>query len=76
MADDLLEQVTLAGTDVKHPVTRSYELTATQIKRIQTRAVRSFYLRPSYVTRTLRSIDSPIKLWNYARRGLSVIANP
>ena len=74
--EGLLGEEQLTGRNVKQAVARSYALTAADLKKIQTRAMRSFYLRPSYVARTLRSIDSPVKLWNYARRGLQVLTHP
>lgn len=74
--EGLLGEEQLTGRNVKQAVARSYALTAADLKRIQTRALRSFYLRPSYLARTLRSIDSPVKLWNYARRGIQVLTHP
>ena len=55
------------------PTIRSHELTKEQIFKLHKQAVRKFYLRPSYIFKTLLKIKSKNELKNYIKAGLKIL---
>jgi radical SAM superfamily enzyme YgiQ (UPF0313 family) len=54
------------------PVFSTPTLSAEEVARFRKRAIRRFYLRPSYILRRLRRLNSLEELRNHARNGLSL----
>ena len=63
----------LTGHDFARPVTRTDHLTAQQLLELRRKAISRFYLRPSYILRTLRKTRSPRILFNYLRYGKGLL---
>lgn len=59
----------------KTNVFRSTELDVNELAKLRKKALRSFYLRPSYIIRTMSAVKSPKVMWNYVRKGLGFIVN-
>ena len=55
------------------PVINTQALTAEEVYEFRNRAVRSFYLRPTYVWRRLRRIQSVVELQNHVFNGASLM---
>ena len=55
------------------PAFSTDELTAEQVQRFRQRAIRSFYLRPSYLARRVRRMGSLVELQNHLGNGLSLV---
>jgi len=54
------------------PVFSTDQLAASEVERFRRRAIRSFYLRPSYLARRLRRVASLVELQNHLGNGLSL----
>ncbi|HZN55853.1 MAG TPA: B12-binding domain-containing radical SAM protein [Candidatus Polarisedimenticolaceae bacterium] len=54
------------------PVFSTDQLAAADVERFRRRAIRSFYLRPSYLARRLRRVASLVELQNHLGNGLSL----
>ena len=54
------------------PVFSTDQLAAEEVERFRRRAIRSFYLRPSYLARRLRRVGSFVELQNHLGNGLSL----
>ncbi len=72
--EGLFERGSLQGTDVMTSPVRTHHLTTARLHELRIAALRRYYLRPSYVAKTLRHIRSPRMLANYARQGLRVLS--
>ena len=54
------------------PVFSTVELAAEDVERFRRKAIRTFYLRPSYLARRLRRLGSLVELQNHLGNGLSL----
>lgn len=63
------------GESYKTNVFRSTGLGVADLAKLRKKALRSFYLRPSYIIRTISAVKSPKVMWNYMRKGLEFILN-
>jgi radical SAM superfamily enzyme YgiQ (UPF0313 family) len=54
------------------PVFSTEQLAAEEVERFRRKAIRSFYLRPSYLARRLRRVGSFVELQNHLGNGLSL----
>lgn len=72
-ADNLFDSNELAGHDVTRPVVRTRYLSTQDLLKLKRKGILRFYLRPSYVLRTLASIRSPKVLVNYGTKGFNMI---
>lgn len=70
---DLVEPGRLIGQDVMTSPVRTLHLDNARLMALRRRAVRKYYLRPAYILRTLRRVESPMVLLNYLRKGLNVL---
>lgn len=72
--EGLFARDSLQGTDVMTSPVRTRHLTAARLHELRIAALRRYYLRPSYVAKTLRHIRSPRMFANYVRQGLRVLS--
>lgn len=77
---DMLEQGLIQDSDDavldssrSLPVFSTEELSAEEVQRFRQRAIRSFYLRPSYIARRLKRLGSWVELQNHLGNGVSLI---
>lgn len=70
---NLFTEEDLSRGDYARPIVRTVELSTEDLISLRRKAILSFYLRPSYVLRTLRDIQSPIELKNYLKAGLRLL---
>lgn len=54
------------------PVFSTRELAAVEVERFRRKAIRAFYMRPSYLARRLRRVGSLVELQNHLGNGLSL----
>jgi hypothetical protein len=54
------------------PVFSTDQLAAREVESFRRKAIRSFYLRPSYLARRLRRVGSLVELQNHLGNGLSL----
>jgi radical SAM superfamily enzyme YgiQ (UPF0313 family) len=69
----LFEGDRVHGSDVMASPIRTLHLSTARLHELRRRAIRRYYLRPSYVIRTLRKIESPAVFGNYVRKGLKLL---
>ncbi|MCG3175920.1 MAG: Anaerobic magnesium-protoporphyrin IX monomethyl ester cyclase [Candidatus Omnitrophica bacterium] len=69
----LFEEKDLPNGDYARPIVRTLDLSTEELVKLRHKALLSFYLRPSYIARTLGEIRSPRILLNYIRSGLRLI---
>ena len=71
----LFEEKDLPNGDYARPIVRTLSLSTRELIALRHKALLSFYLRPSFVFRTLGGIRSPRVLGNYIRSGVRLIRN-
>ena len=69
----LFNDADLVSGDYARPIARTVELSSRELARLRRKALLSFYLRPSYVVRTLAGIRSPRVFANYLRAGVRLL---
>lgn len=72
---NLFTEEDLSRGDYARPIVRTVELSTEDLIRLRRRAILSFYLRPSYVVRTLAALQSPTELKNYLKAGFRLLKN-
>ncbi|HTM68083.1 MAG TPA: radical SAM protein [Candidatus Binatia bacterium] len=72
--EGLFEPARLHGADVMTSPARTRTLSSGRLHELRLAALRRYYLRPSRILRTLRHVDSPAMLMNYARKGMRVLS--
>lgn len=55
------------------PVFSTRELTAEEVQRFRQKAIRAFYLRPSYIAKRVRRMGSLVELQNHLGNGISLL---
>jgi hypothetical protein len=70
---DREQQIEIAG-DASYPVWETPDLSRAEIWRYRSRALRRFYLRPSYILRQLLHTRTPYQLYTFTREGVSMLA--
>jgi radical SAM superfamily enzyme YgiQ (UPF0313 family) len=63
----------LSKGDYARPIVRTLSLSTEELIRLRKKALLGFYLRPSYVFRTLKDVRSPRVLFNYLRSGIRLV---
>ncbi|MDP2939819.1 MAG: radical SAM protein [Candidatus Omnitrophota bacterium] len=71
--ENLFNEKDLHGYDYAKPLIRTKYLTTKELINLRRWALLSFYLRPSYIARTLLSIRSPKILFSYITSGIQLI---
>jgi radical SAM superfamily enzyme YgiQ (UPF0313 family) len=66
------DQTSILDSSRSVPVFSTATLSAEEVYRFRKRAIRQFYLRPSYILRRLRRLTSVEQLTNHVRNGLSL----
>ncbi len=69
----LFEAADIHGSDVMTSPMRTLHLSSERVGELRRQAIRRYYLRPSYVSRTLSGIRSPRVLANYVRKGIALL---
>lgn len=69
----LYEDAQVHGSDVMTSPMRTLYLSTARLHELRGRALRRYYLRPSYIMRTLGKIDSPKVFGNYVRKGMQLL---
>ena len=67
------EIVDLQQGDYSKPIVRTVELSTEELIQCRRKALLTFYLRPSYIVRTLLGVRSPKVLGNYIKSGLRLL---
>jgi radical SAM superfamily enzyme YgiQ (UPF0313 family) len=73
VANRLFDESRLQGHDYSKPLVRTFSLSTEELVRFRSKALRSFYLRPRYLIRTIFSINSFAEMINYAKAGVRVL---
>lgn len=71
----LFKEEDLTFGDYSRPIVRTVELSTQDLVHLRRKAILSFYLRPSYIIRTLAGIRSFRVLKNYIRSGIRLFQN-
>jgi radical SAM superfamily enzyme YgiQ (UPF0313 family) len=71
----LFQEDDLQFGDYSKPIVHTVELTTSDLVRLRRKAILSFYVRPSYVLRTLAGVRSFGVLANYLRSGARLFKN-
>jgi radical SAM superfamily enzyme YgiQ (UPF0313 family) len=74
-ANGLFDEKDLCGHDHSAPLIRSFTLSTEELSRKRKEILRAFYLRPSYIMRRVRRINSPKLALNHLRYGARLISN-
>ena len=69
----LFTEKELQDGDYSKPIVRTVELSTQDLIRSRRKALLSFYLRPSYIARTLLGVRSPKVLGNYLKSGFRLL---
>ncbi len=69
----LFSEKELQDGDYSKPIVRTIELSTRDLIRYRRKALLSFYLRPSYIVRTLLGVRSLKVLGNYLKSGLRLL---
>jgi anaerobic magnesium-protoporphyrin IX monomethyl ester cyclase len=69
----LFEQADLFAGDYSKPIVRTEALGSTELMELRKKALRKFYLRPSYVMNTLKRVRSPKVFMNYATNAARLV---
>jgi anaerobic magnesium-protoporphyrin IX monomethyl ester cyclase len=72
-AQGLFEPGSLIGQDVMSTPVRTLHLGNKRLRTLRRRATRKYYLRPSYMYKTLCRVESPKVLLNYLRKGFNLL---
>jgi len=77
---DMIESGMIADEDAQIldssrslPVFSTRELSAEEVQRFRQKAIRSFYLRPSYIAKRVRRMGSVVELQNHLGNGISLL---
>jgi radical SAM superfamily enzyme YgiQ (UPF0313 family) len=69
----LFEESELSEGDYARPIVRTLTMSTDELIQLRKKALLGFYLRPSYIFRTLKDIRSPRIFMNYVRSGVRLI---
>ena len=72
---NLFKEEDLHFGDYLKPIVHTVELSTRDLIKLRRRAILSFYLRPSYIFRTLSGIRSPRVFMNYIQSGIRLFKN-
>ena len=72
---NLFKEEDLHFGDYSKPIVHTVELSTPDLIKLRRRAILSFYLRPSYIFRTLSGIRSPRVFMNYIQSGIRLFKN-
>jgi anaerobic magnesium-protoporphyrin IX monomethyl ester cyclase len=70
---NLFSDQDLSKGDYARPIVRTVTLSTDELIQLRKKALLSFYLRPSYIFRTLKDIRSPRIFGNYMRSGIRLV---
>ncbi len=71
----LFEEGDLSKGDYARPIVHTLYMKTDELVKLRKRALLEFYLRPSYMFRTLAGIRSPRVFMNYVRQGVRLVRN-
>lgn len=75
LANKLFVKKDLIGSDIFSSPVASFQLSSQELQKFRKKAVRSFYLRPKYILKSLKNLNKPKTFVNYLKKGLSVLFN-
>lgn len=71
----LFDENALCGHNYSNPLVRSFGLSTAELAKLRKKILRAFYLRPGYIARRIRKIDSPQAGANYLKYGFRLLNN-
>jgi len=71
--ENLFNEKNMHGYDYSKPIIKTRHLGTKELVALRRRGLLSFYLRPSYIARTLTGVRSPKVLWSYIKAGFALL---
>lgn len=71
--ENLFNETQIYGYDYSKPLIRTNHVTTKELIRLRRKALASFYVRPTYMAKTLLSIRSPKVFWSYFTAGMQLM---